>query len=414
MPKRRILLYLYVPVPSSLACTPIIRAPLAKLRNRARRAYDLWQWRARRKVTAEYSSHIDYKHSNRGDIAIGCAIQALIKNYDPTVDFEIKEVGWHSLSADIVHDINKNADMFVVGGGGYFYAGTEGKIFRLCHDDLPLIKAIKVPKFAFCVGVNRLVVAGMPDVDALRDERSLELLRAYSKTLDIIAVRDRYSMRSFAAAGAKDVKLVADPVFFWPDLPAHKAGFCRDDIINVGLNFAFHGQFSALVWRRNVETYLSFLLELSRRRPIRFVYFIHSDSERYIVQCLRAAGLKFEVVASQPKAMLAKYSKLDVHIGQMMHSCIMAASVHVPLVGLAYDMKNHGFFDMIGISRYIIDVNRLTIEDLREVVHKVIENRAELSNIIRYRQRELGDDLKVLLNGVRQEYMHLDKTENSA
>jgi polysaccharide pyruvyl transferase WcaK-like protein len=112
--------------------------------------------------------------------------------------------------------------------------------------------------------------------------------------------------------------------------------------------------------------------------------------------------------------MLAKYSKLDVHIGQMMHSCIMAASVHVPLVGLAYDMKNHGFFDMIGISRYIIDVNRLTIEDLREVVHKVIENRAELSNIIRYRQRELGDDLKVLLNGVRQEYMHLDKTENSA
>jgi hypothetical protein len=116
-----------------MACMPVLRPPLAKLKNRARRAYDLWQWRALRKVTAEYSSHIDSYHSNRGDIAIGLAIQDLLKDFDPKVDFEIKEIGWKRLDANIVHDINENADMFIIGGGGYFHGGTEGKIFRLCH-----------------------------------------------------------------------------------------------------------------------------------------------------------------------------------------------------------------------------------------------------------------------------------------
>lgn len=414
MPKRRVLLYLYVPVPSSLACTPVIRSPFAKLKNRVRRAYDFWQWRALRNVTAHYSSHSKYKNSNRGDIAIGYAIQSLIKNHEPELDFCIKEIGWHDLNTEIIEIINETADIFVIGGGGYFHAGTDGKIFQLCYNDLPLIQSIKIPKFGFCLGVNRLIAAGMTDVNELNDKRSLELLRKYSKTLEIIAVRDRYSMRSFEKAGARNVHLVADPVFFWEESFAHENVFDKHDIIQIGINFAFHGEFSTRIWKRNVELYLSFLHKFSKKVDARFVYFLHSDEERYVIQSLLAAGLNFDVVDAEPLVMLSEYAKLDIHIGQMMHSCIMAASVHVPVISLAYDTKNSGFFNMIGMDDYVININEFTVESLMDAVYKLIERRAELASFLRYRQLALRDDLEDLLNKICRGHTHLEKCEDPA
>jgi len=48
------------------------------------------------------------------------------------------------------------------------------------------------------------------------------------------------------------------------------------------------------------------------------------------------------------------YAKLDLHIGGMLHSCILATSAGTPCIALAYDIKHQGFFDLIGLSEHCL------------------------------------------------------------
>ena len=61
-----------------------------------------------------------------------------------------------------------------------------------------------------------------------------------------------------------------------------------------------------------------------------------------------------KVCAGDTVALAAEYGNLDLHIGGMLHSCILATSAGTPCLGLAYDIKHQGFFDLMGLSEHCL------------------------------------------------------------
>lgn len=59
-------------------------------------------------------------------------------------------------------------------------------------------------------------------------------------------------------------------------------------------------------------------------------------------------------------------TQLDVLLGGRMHPAIFAAAVGTPVVGLAYNPKFRGFFSMVGLNRYVMDVQEFVTQGLTD------------------------------------------------
>jgi polysaccharide pyruvyl transferase WcaK-like protein len=55
--------------------------------------------------------------------------------------------------------------------------------------------------------------------------------------------------------------------------------------------------------------------------------------------------------------MLAEYATLDLHVCQMLHSSILCLAAGVPAIALAYDVKNAGLFEMMGLPELCLDAD---------------------------------------------------------
>ncbi|GIV62058.1 MAG: polysaccharide pyruvyl transferase [Rhodothermaceae bacterium] len=92
------------------------------------------------------------------------------------------------------------------------------------------------------------------------------------------------------------------------------------------------------------------------------------------------AGVEVEVVetnAVNPSDLSHLYSKMDVMIGSRMHSCILSIVQGVPTIGLAYQPKTIGTYELLGLSGYCFDVRYFDVIDLVNKLNFVIQNRAE-------------------------------------
>ena len=83
-----------------------------------------------------------------------------------------------------------------------------------------------------------------------------------------------------------------------------------------------------------------------------FHYFMHCDTELPVPWLLRSHGLSIKTIRGNPYVLSQNYASLDLHLGGMLHSCILATGAAVPCVSLAYDSKHRGFFDLMGMSEF--------------------------------------------------------------
>ena len=79
-----------------------------------------------------------------------------------------------------------------------------------------------------------------------------------------------------------------------------------------------------------------------------------------------------EVIQGSPEALTRGYAGLDLHIGGMLHSCILAHSVDTPAIALAYDIKHRGFLELFGLERNCIPAADLTASALIERVRGIL------------------------------------------
>jgi polysaccharide pyruvyl transferase WcaK-like protein len=344
------LVYLLVPVSAAREFRPLRRTPAAWLRNRARRALDLLRWRAGGAPNLHFSTWQDAENTNRGDSAIRLASVQLLGA--ACGDARIEAIGWDELQDLDTAQVNDRAALFVLGGGGYFAVHAGGRLAPRIARDLGVLRKLRCPLLAFGPGVNR----ALGDVDGHQlDPAAREVLAELVGRLALCAVRDDNSRRLLDLVAPGRATVLADPALFLaPPAPAD-APPAADGTLTIGLNLAFHGGDASAALPARLRLVAAAARNLARQRPCRFVYFVHEQPERVIPRLLRHEGIFARAVDAGPAEMLAEYRKLDLHICQMLHSSIFAMAAGVPAVAVAYDVKNAGFFELMGLPEFCLD-----------------------------------------------------------
>jgi polysaccharide pyruvyl transferase WcaK-like protein len=170
--------------------------------------------------------------------------------------------------------------------------------------------------------------------------------------------------------------------------------------IDIGLNLAFHGPFASGLSQRAMPILVQVLKRLSATMPCRFSYFCHADSARGIVAALRAKGVQLNVYGGSVDQLLAGYRQLDVHIGAMMHSTILAISCGVPTLALAYDVKSVGFFELFGLGNQVVPLPTLDEETLYHRIVDLVAQRSEIAAIISSKGRQLRQSSREFYNDI--------------
>ena len=370
-------IYLYLAIPSAVSNKQINRTGKKYIKNRLRRLVDLAEWTLMRRTRVHYNTFEDHRHSNRGDIALQQAINSDLRRLFSNRPMEIQEIAWGDLDEGLLDEINENGDLFVIGGSGYLHINHAGDLNRIFANDLPLLGAMKCPAATLGIGINYVLMSD----DALSrfsySESAVKSFAEFASALDLISVRDRWAEAALAGPGTP--YLVADPALFLPDKPVITGKKTRqNEKIRIGLNFSLHGSDSQETLHRNLPLYVKALKRIQRAHNVEYIYFLHSDAERFIWQALKIAGITAKLIDASPEEMLRQYGALDLHICQMMHSSIMSMSVCTPTLNLAYDLKILSFFDLMELSDWSVNAYTITEESLVTSIETLIKERGNI------------------------------------
>jgi polysaccharide pyruvyl transferase WcaK-like protein len=90
----------------------------------------------------------------------------------------------------------------------------------------------------------------------------------------------------------------------------------------------------------------------------------------------------------------ARVSQTELMLSSRMHPTVIASSCRVPVVVITYDYKQLGLMEQLGLDRYVIDVNKVTYENMISTMEKAWKNR-------RFIREHLGLQIPILQDLVR-------------
>lgn len=360
---------------------PIARTPLVFLRNRLRRALELAAWRLSGIWRAHYSTFEDRANSNRGDMAIRMGVRRQIARAFAGNELAIDEVAWGELGAAIA--AAAPYDLIVIAGGGYLFADADGRLPPRFAADVEALAGTSAPAVAISIGLNRLIMPDERAPAAAFHPDQHALIRRFIDRVDLISVRDDATREAMAAVDPACGRVIVDPAFLLVSTFDARRAKPRDGRpLAVGLNLAFHGAHASLINRRLLRETVEALRSFAASTPVRFTYFVHSDSERAIVTALRLWGIPVEAVDGGVDAMLAAYKLQDMHVGQMLHSTIFAMASGVPALAIAYDTKSRAFFDLFGLGAYCLDATAADRHTLLAAMCRLTADRRKVAAMI--------------------------------
>jgi polysaccharide pyruvyl transferase WcaK-like protein len=80
---------------------------------------------------------------------------------------------------------------------------------------------------------------------------------------------------------------------------------------------------------------------------------------------------------SDPESFQSHVAKLDVVVGTRLHSCLLALSRGVPAIGLGYQPKTRGSYELLGINELLHDVESFTAAGLARQIHGILSHESE-------------------------------------
>lgn len=345
-------------------------------------------------------SRLDYRNYegrdaiNLGDVAIYQSTAALIKHVLPKAD--ILPMNWGELSQYSVKNEDRQKTALIFNGSGYFHVTSDGRLAARIKDDFDWLTNQQIPAFFFGVGLNR---PGQTDLDAPvslhpEDAALITQLLDYAQA---VSVRDAGTQSALAPLTSKPVYLIGDPALHFfhamemqpPPTTIHPAN--TPPVI--GVNFSFHGRNSNELLKKNLEGYCTVLLKLQKETGAEFRYFIHYATENIVPKLLAQRGINIKKIGAGETADIPllnrEYAKLDLHIGGMLHSCILATSAGTPCLALAYDIKHQGFFDLMGLSENCLSAANFNPETLYLRAIDLLANPAPVRAHIAARRNQL-------------------------
>lgn len=330
---------------------------------------------------------------NLGDTAILHAICQCLHEANPQVQisFTSKLRDQASLPPGVVRIIHRGTlglnaylgaarhqDLLVIGGGGLFQ-----------DDD----SRLKMPYWGAVVGSLRLlndnIAALSLGAGPLKHWESRRIARWICRALKSVSVRDQFARGWLEPCIGRPIDIVPDPAFMLRPAPP-EAG--RQMIESTGLSVArpivgvalrrwFH-QLGGVVphflraragigrdtGRQELDRLLDevavALQEISGTMGAQVLllptYNVSHEADELVCQRLaeRLPALEVRLARiSDPALYKSVAGHLRLMISARMHPLILAASMNVPIVGLAYNGKFEGLFDLLGIPRRLVWMN---------------------------------------------------------
>lgn len=111
----------------------------------------------------------------------------------------------------------------------------------------------------------------------------------------------------------------------------------------------------------------------------------------------------FEILQDDlsPNDIKSLIGNFDYFIGTRMHSNIFATSMKIPTLAIAYEKKTNGIMETVDLSKYIVEMDTITENELIEKFNECIESRDEIVSKLNYnipllRQKIMQEISKVM------------------
>lgn len=353
-----------------------------RIRGSLRRFLNDLHWKGRGEFRFHYWQYEGPGDRNAGDSAIREATRHQLTRLFAPRPVEFLEIPWRAADAAAAARVNETCDLAVWSAGAVAHLDAAGRLPARFGQYVDFLQALRIPAAAYGIGVSTKLAGGEPGPAALHPE-ARSMLAAFAGSLALCGVRDKASgdfLRAVAGEGAP-IADIADPALFLQAGP--QAGMAVRGV-PVGVSFAFHGPYCEGLASRFVHTYIETLRRIQESIPgASFHYFMHCPSESLLVRLFEHAGIGLEVVSGPPGRLLAAYSLMRIHVGQMLHSCVLAANAGVPPLGLAYDSKHLHFFSSLGLSQYCLPPSEWDPARIAAKAVELHERRDEISSQIR-------------------------------
>lgn len=351
-------------------------------------------------------SRLDYRNYegrdaiNRGDVAITQATAALVRKLLP--EAEILGINWGELDKYSAKNKDRQKTALIFSGSGYFYTTPNGRLAERIKDDFEWLLDQQIPAFFFGVGLNRPSHTDLDTPVCLHPEDAA-LVSQLLDYAQAVSVRDATTQSALALLTSKPIHLIGDPALhFYHAIRIEQppADICPANTPPViGVNFSFHGKNSNALLNKNLASYCAVLLRLQEKTGATFRYFVHYGTENILPMLLAQHGVNIQKVCAGDTATLAQeYAKLDLHIGGMLHSCILATGAGTPCLALAYDIKHHGFFDLMGLPEHCLSAIDFDPDALYARAMDLLANPAPVRTHIAARRQELEIETSSFLN----------------
>ncbi len=312
--------------------------------------------------------HVSDK-KNKGDVAIVLAVQEQLRQNFPgcqIIDYPVYLL--KNGTRTEAEKINR-ADLVVIGGGGILYS------YFLPYNQ-EFIKAIKKPIALMSVGYIKEV-----DAPALNPAlvKSIVFL---ARQAQFVGVRDNNTKNFLVKNGLvpKKIQVIGDSAALLKENKPKKFKVYRDSKIRIGLNLNYSGWLGFGKWREDIlRTYYEVAQYFSKKygkvsgRGVEFYYLKHHPGEKMIYPELKIRGLK--VVDLKPGEQKYIYGQLDLIIGMMLHSGVMAFGAGTPEISVAYDLRNYSFAEFIKSPELVVNLSDLKRGELLRRVKLVFKKR---------------------------------------
>lgn len=362
-----------------------------------RRAHDRLMLMHLNNHKVDYRNYTSKSFFNRGDLAITQASIQSIKSHLSNINIIKKD--WGSLS----HQTPQTTPIAIC-GSGYFAPDNRLQFPTRLLQDLALIKKGNKIAMIYGVGVNltdpKLTIG---EITLPRDQSSF--LSEFLDYCEHISVRDAASQRLLQSCTSRTVHLVGDPALF---IEADKSPQAERRLpsgrVNIGINLPFHGPSVCARINEDLDSYVIAFKEIQKKTDCQFHYMVHYDSELLVAALLQDAGIKLKVVDGDVDDLLHTYKQLNCHIGGMLHSCILSSSTGTPAIGLAYDIKHSGFFDLLGLPEQCIPAQPFEPDRVVSLTLDILEKERALRSTILSRRSTLKNQADNFLQSALQQF----------
>ena len=295
-------------------------------------------------------------------------------------------------------------DLIVVGGGGLFQ-----------DDDSRIKMPYWAARIAMLRALNARIVGHALGAGPLDHVESRGCARFACSSMRSVSVRDRFAQRWLSKSIGRDVSVVPDPAFMLEPAPhdAAKAlvrslGLSPDrPLIAVALRRWFHQRGGFIPhrvragvgldrnhgeWQMNElrDELASSLRGVARRLGASLLLLpsYHAAHEGDVQECTKLLadldnGVEARMATIRDPALYKAVAGLaTVMVSARMHPLILAASMGVPIVALAYNGKFEGLFDLLGRRSGLSWLEEFgrddTAEKLGDLVLSALDERNEL------------------------------------